>query len=131
MVIGNCGFTIAPCRAPDRDLTLRNLTHVEGMPLDALRAGVEWEFESYPEYLGMLERRGVVPNIASFIGHSSVRTYVLREDAARRAATAAEVAEMKRLVVEGLRAGAVGFSTSTIEQHNGDAVTPRRRARAL
>ncbi len=124
MVIGNCGFTIAPCRAPDRDLTLRNLTHVEGMPLDALRAGVEWEFESYPEYLGMLERRGVVPNIASFIGHSSVRTYVLREDAARRAATAAEVAEMKRLVVEGLRAGAVGFSTSTLEQHNGENGIP-------
>ncbi|MET0917985.1 MAG: amidohydrolase family protein [Burkholderiales bacterium] len=124
MVIGNCGFTIAPCRAPDRDLTLRNLTHVEGMPLDALRAGVEWEFESYPDYLRMLERRGIVPNVASFIGHSSVRTYVLREDAARRAATAAEVAEMKRLVVDGLRAGAVGFSTSTLEQHNGENGIP-------
>jgi N-acyl-D-amino-acid deacylase len=124
IVIGNCGFTIAPCRAPDRDLTLRNLTHVEGMPLDALRAGVAWEFETYPEYLRMLERRGLVPNVASFIGHSSVRTYVLREDAAKRAATAAEVAEMKRLVVEGLRAGAVGFSTSTLEQHNGENGIP-------
>ena len=124
IVIGNCGFTIAPCRPPDRDLTLRNLTHVEGMPLEALRAGVAWEFESYPEYLRMLERRGLVPNVASFIGHSSVRTYVLREDAAKRAATAAEVAEMKRLVVEGLRAGAVGFSTSTLEQHNGENGIP-------
>ncbi len=124
IVIGNCGFTIAPCRAPDRDLTLRNLTHVEGMPLDALRAGVQWEFETYPEYLRMLERRGLVPNVASFIGHSSVRTYVLREDAAKRAATPAEVAEMKRLVVEGLRAGAVGFSTSTLEQHNGENGIP-------
>jgi N-acyl-D-aspartate/D-glutamate deacylase len=124
VVIGNCGFTIAPCRAPDRDLTLRNLTHVEGMPLDALRAGVQWEFETYPEYLRMLERRGLVPNVASFIGHSSVRTYVLREDAAKRAATPEEVAEMKRLVVEGLRAGAVGFSTSTLEQHNGENGIP-------
>ena len=124
IVIGNCGFTIAPCRPPDRDLTLRNLTHVEGMPLEALRAGVAWEFETYPEYLRMLERRGLVPNVASFIGHSSVRTYVLREDAAKRAATAAEVAEMKRLVVEGLRAGAVGFSTSTLEQHNGENGIP-------
>jgi N-acyl-D-aspartate/D-glutamate deacylase len=124
VVIGNCGFTIAPCRASDRDLTLRNLTHVEGMPLDALRAGVQWDFESYPEYLAMLEGRGLVPNVASFIGHSSVRTYVLREDAARRAATAAEVAEMKRLVVEGLRAGAVGFSSSTLEQHNGENGIP-------
>ncbi|MET1083105.1 MAG: amidohydrolase family protein, partial [Burkholderiales bacterium] len=124
MVIGNCGFTIAPCRPADRDLTLRNLTHVEGMPLDALRAGVKWEFESYPDYLRMLERDGMVPNVASFIGHSSVRTYVLREDAAKRAATAAEVAEMKRIVVEGLRAGAVGFSTSTLEQHNGENGIP-------
>jgi len=124
VVIGNCGFTIAPCRAPDRDLTLRNLTHVEGMPLEALREGVQWDFESYPEYLRMLERRGLVPNVASFIGHSSVRTYVLREDAARRAATRAEVAQMKQLVVEGLRAGAVGFSTSTLEQHNGENGIP-------
>jgi N-acyl-D-aspartate/D-glutamate deacylase len=123
-VIGNCGFTIAPCRPADRDLTLRNLTHVEGMPLEALRAGVKWDFESYPDYLDMLERGGMVPNVASFIGHSSVRTYVLREDAAKRAATAAEVAEMKRLVVEGLRAGAVGFSTSTLEQHNGENGIP-------
>ena len=124
VVIGNCGFTIAPCRAPDRDLTLRNLTHVEGMPLEALREGVDWDFESYPDYLRMFERRGVVPNVASFIGHSSVRTYVLREDAAKRAATPAEVAEMKRLVLEGLRAGAVGFSTSTLEQHNGENGIP-------
>jgi N-acyl-D-aspartate/D-glutamate deacylase len=124
MVIGNCGFTIAPCRPPDRDLTLRNLTHVEGMSLGALRAGVQWEFESYPEYLAMLERRGLVPNVASFIGHSSVRTYVLRDDAAKRAATAAEVAEMKRLVLEGLRAGAVGFSSTTLEQHNGENGIP-------
>ena len=123
-VIGNCGFTIAPCRPADRDLTLRNLTHVEGMPLEALRAGVNWEFESYPDYLAMLERQGVVPNVASFIGHSSVRTYVLRGDAAKRAATPAEVAEMKRLVAEGLRAGAVGFSTSTLEQHNGENGIP-------
>jgi N-acyl-D-aspartate/D-glutamate deacylase len=124
VVIGNCGFTIAPCRPSDRDLTLRNLTHVEGMPLEALRAGVEWDFESYPEYLAMLERRGLVPNVASFIGHSSVRTYVLREDAAKRAATPAEVAQMKRLVLDGLRAGAVGFSTSTLEQHNGENGIP-------
>jgi len=124
VVIGNCGFTIAPCRAADRDLTLRNLTHVEGMPLEALREGVNWDFESYPDYLGLLERRGLVPNVASFIGHSSVRTYVLREDAAKRAATPAEVGEMKRLVVEGLRAGAVGFSTSTLEQHNGENGIP-------
>jgi N-acyl-D-aspartate/D-glutamate deacylase len=124
VVIGNCGFTIAPCRPADRDLTLRNLTHVEGMALDALRAGVRWEFESYPEYLDALERRGVVPNVASFVGHSSVRTYVLGADATRRAATPAEIAEMRRLVLEALRAGAIGFATSTLEQHNGENGVP-------
>jgi N-acyl-D-aspartate/D-glutamate deacylase len=124
IVIGNCGFTIAPCRAADRDLTLRNLTHVEGMPLEALRAGVVWDFETYPEYLRLLEGRGFVPNVASFVGHSSVRTYVLREDAAKRAASPAEVAEMKRIVAEALRAGAVGFSSSTLEQHNGENGIP-------
>jgi N-acyl-D-amino-acid deacylase len=124
VVIGNCGFTIAPCRPADRDLTLRALTHVEGMSLEALRAGVRWDFETYPEYLDAMERRGVVPNVASFLGHSSVRTYVLGADATKRAATAGEVAEMRRLVLEAVRAGAIGFATSTLEQHNGEAGIP-------
>jgi N-acyl-D-aspartate/D-glutamate deacylase len=124
VVIGNCGFTIAPCRPADRDLTLRNLTHVEGMSLEALRAGVHWDFETYPEFLDAMERRGVVPNVASFVGHSSVRTWVLGEAATKRAATDAEVAEMRRLVVEAVRAGAIGFATSTLEQHNGENGVP-------
>ena len=124
VVIGNCGFTIAPCRDRDRDRTLRNLTHVEGMSLDALLAGVDWDFETYPQYLDMLERKGMVPNVASFIGHSSVRTWVLGDEASDRAATAAEVAEMKRVVAEAMDAGAVGFATSTLEQHNGENGIP-------
>jgi len=124
VVIGNCGFTIAPCRPADRDITLRNLTHVEGMSLEAMRAGVRWDFETYPEFLDAMERRGVVPNVASFLGHSSLRTYVLGADSTRRAATSAEIAEMRRLLVEALRAGAVGFATSTLEQHNGENGIP-------
>jgi N-acyl-D-aspartate/D-glutamate deacylase len=124
VVIGNCGFTIAPCRPPDRDLTLRNLTHVEGMSLEALRAGVRWEFESYPQFLDAMERRGVVPNVGSFVGHSSVRTYVLGADATKRAARASEIAEMRRIVLEAVRAGAIGFATSTLEQHNGENGVP-------
>jgi N-acyl-D-aspartate/D-glutamate deacylase len=58
VVIGNCGFTIAPFRPQHRDVIMRNLTHVEGMSLDAMRAGIQWDFESYPEYLGSIERRG-------------------------------------------------------------------------
>ena len=122
--MGNCGFTIAPCRPPDRDLVMRNLTHVEGMALDALRSGIDWDFETFPEYLAAIERRGVGPNVACFVGHSSVRTFVLREDAASRAATADEVAEMRRLVVEAMHAGACGFSTTRNGQHNGEAGIP-------
>jgi N-acyl-D-amino-acid deacylase len=124
VVMGNCGFTIAPCRPADRDLNMRNLTHVEGMSLSALRAGINWQFETFPEYLQFLERNGVGPNVAAFIGHSSVRTWVMREDASKRAATPAEVAEMQRIVLEGLRAGAVGFSTTTSYQHNGENGIP-------
>ena len=57
-IIGNCGFTIAPCRPADRELVMRNLTQVEGMSLEVLRAGVRWDFESVPQYLDMLERLG-------------------------------------------------------------------------
>jgi N-acyl-D-aspartate/D-glutamate deacylase len=124
VVIGNCGFTIAPCREADRDLTMRNLTHVEGMSLEALRAGINWEFETFPEYLAMLERRGVGANVAAFVGHSSIRTYVLRDDASRRAATGDEIARMAALVREAMAAGAFGFASSTNEPHNGENGVP-------
>ncbi|HXZ02564.1 MAG TPA: amidohydrolase family protein [Stellaceae bacterium] len=124
VVIGNCGFTIAPCRPQHRDLTLRHLTHVEGMSLDVLRRGVRWEFETFPDYLAQIERLGHVPSVAAFIGHSSLRTWVMGEDATTRPARPAEVAEMRRLVVEAMRAGAVGFATSTAPQHNGEGGTP-------
>src|SRR5687767_9982636 len=123
-IIGNCGFTIAPCRPADRELVMRNLTQVEGMSLEALRAGIRWEFESVPQYLDMLERRGAALNVAAFVGHSSVRTYVMGEAATQRVATDSEVSQMRTLVLEGMRAGAVGFSTSTSPAHNGDGGLP-------
>jgi N-acyl-D-aspartate/D-glutamate deacylase len=123
-VMGNCGFTIAPCRPADRDLNLRNLTHVEGMSLESLRAGVNWQFETFPQYLDYLQRAGVGPNIAAYIGHSSVRTYVMGEDASKRVATLDEIEQMRRIVKEGLQAGAVGLSSTTSYQHNGDGGVP-------
>jgi N-acyl-D-aspartate/D-glutamate deacylase len=123
-VIGNCGFTIAPCRPADRERVMRNLTQVEGMSLEALRAGIRWEFESVPQYLDMLERRGAAVNVAAFVGHSSVRTYVMGDAATQRVATQSEVSQMRTLVLEGMRAGAVGFSTSTSPAHNGEGGLP-------
>jgi len=123
-VLGNCGFTIAPCRPTHRDITMRNLTHVEGMSLDALRAGIRWEFESFPQYLDMLERQGVGPNIACFVGHSAVRTYVMGEDASTRTAREDEVAQMADLVRDAMAAGAIGFASTTAEAHNGEGGVP-------
>ena len=123
-VIGNCGFTIAPCRPADRELTMRNLTQVEGMSIEALRAGIEWGFETFPEYLAQLRRRGSAVNVAAYVGHSSVRTYVMGADAAKRAATAPEIAQMQALVRDAMRAGAVGFASSTSPAHNGEGGLP-------
>jgi len=123
-VIGNCGFTIAPCRPQDRELVMKNLTQVEGMSLAALRAGIRWEFESLPEYLDMLERRGVALNLACFAGHSSIRTYVMGAAASERAANPEEIQRMKRILAEALQAGAIGLSTTTSPAHNGEGGRP-------
>lgn len=123
-VLGNCGFTIAPCKPADRDITMRHLTHVEGMSLEALRSGINWGFESFPQYLDMLEKQGVGPNVACFSGHSSVRTWVMGADATERTATDDEIARMAALVREAMEAGAVGFASSTAEAHNGEGGTP-------
>ena len=123
-VIGNCGFTIAPCRPADRELTMRNLTQVEGMSLDVLRQGIRWEFETFAEYLAQLRRSGSAVNLAAYVGHSSLRTWVMGAAAARREATPAEIAQMAALVREAMDAGAVGLASSTSPAHNGEGGLP-------
>lgn len=123
-IIGNCGFTIAPCKPADRELIMRNLTQVEGMSLEVLRSGIKWDFESIPEYMDLLERQGAAVNIAAFAGHSSIRTYVMGADAPKRAATAHEIAAMQEILREAMRAGAIGFATSTSPAHNGEGGIP-------
>ncbi|MBI07198.1 MAG: hypothetical protein CMM54_09490 [Rhodospirillaceae bacterium] len=124
VVVGNCGFSIAPCPPDCRDLISRNLAEVEGMSLTALRSGTNWGFESFSEYIDLLRRKGVTPNVAAFIGHSAVRTTVMKDEASDRSATEAEVAEMRDLVRDGMDAGAIGFSTSTSVNHHGDRGVP-------
>ncbi|HVQ06501.1 MAG TPA: amidohydrolase family protein, partial [Burkholderiaceae bacterium] len=118
-VIGNCGFTIAPCRPQDRELTMRNLTQVEGMSFEVLQRGVRWEFQTFAEYLAQLRRTGCAINIAAYVGHSSLRTYVMGAAANPRAASADEIAQMATLVREAMAAGAVGLASSTSPAHNG------------
>lgn len=123
-VIGNCGFAIAPCKPQDRERTMRNLTQVEGMSLDVLRCGIQWNFESFPEYLTMLQAQGSAVNLAAYIGHSAVRTFVMGEDANEREARDQEIQQMATLVREAMRAGAVGLASSTSPAHNGENGKP-------
>ena len=119
-VIGNCGFTIAPCHpdAASRDLVTKNLTQVEGMSLASLQAGIRWNFESFPQYLDQIEAGGCAMNLAAFVGHSTVRTYVMGAQGSDRAATPEEVARMQALVDEALAAGAIGLASTTTTSHN-------------
>jgi len=119
-IMSNCGFGIAPTRPEHRGHILRTLERVEGMDLAALEAGMgDWGFTTYPEYLRRIERDGLGINLATYIGHTPVRLYVMGEAAVERKATQAEVAAMKALVKEALQAGAIGFSTSIAPTHFG------------
>src|SRR3954465_9263940 len=119
VVMGNCGFGIAPTRAGDRETIARTMENVEGMSVDALTAGIPWTFESFPAYLDAVERASTRLNVAAMIGHTPLRTYVMGEDATARPASAEEVAEQRRLVGEALDAGAIGFATSKQPAHAG------------
>jgi N-acyl-D-aspartate/D-glutamate deacylase len=117
VVMGNCGFGVAPSRPGHRDTIVRTLENVEGMSMEALEAGIDWCFESFPEYLAALDARPKRLNVGAFVGHTPVRLFVVGGD--ERPATGAEVAEMQRIVREAVEAGALGFSTSRQPAHQG------------
>jgi N-acyl-D-amino-acid deacylase len=125
-VIGNCGFGVAPTKAIHRKLIMQTLEKVEGMSLEALEAGLgmSWPFETFPQYLDALEKRGAAINVAALFGHTPLRLYVMGEESTERVATADEIAAMKKLVREAMDAGAIGFGTSVAVSHNGYAGKP-------
>ncbi len=111
VVAGNCGFSIAPIRPELVALLARTLQHVEDMSFDTLSVGVPWdEFETFPQYLDAVERRGTALNYGCYVGHTAVRLYVMGEDAYERAATAEELGRMQAVVAEAMAAGAMGFA---------------------
>ncbi len=119
-VMGNCGFGIAPCPASQRETMLKNLSVVEGMDLDALLTGTRWEFESFSDYLAQLRRIGPYANVAALIGHSTIRTAVMGDEASSRAQpTSDELARMQSLVREAMEAGAIGLASSFSPNHAG------------
>jgi len=121
VVMGNCGFGVAPTRARHRDLVLRTLEKVEGMSLQSLRAGCgdDWGFETFPEYLDAVARRGTAINVGAYVGHTPVRLYVMGEEAVEREARPDELARMRAIVAEAMAAGALGFATSKAPTHLG------------
>lgn len=121
VVMGNCGFGIAPTRPKHRELMLRTLENVEGMSFDALSMGVgdDWPFESFPEFLDVIESRGTAINVGALVGHTPVRLHVMGEEAAEREATPEEIRKMADIVCGALVSGALGFATSKAPTHVG------------
>lgn len=119
VVAGNCGFTIAPTRPEHRDVIVRTLENVEDMDPATLTAGICWEFETFPQYRDLVQRRGTLLNFTTYFGHSAMRLYVMGDAAYERAATPDEIERMCALVSEALEAGAAGFSTSFSFAHRG------------
>lgn len=112
-VLGNCGFGLAPAGKDDRAFLVKLLEKVEGMPRQALEAGIgEWDFETFSDYLERVKKAGVGINIAVALGHTPLRRYVMGEAASEREATADEVARMCAILRQALADGAIGFSTS-------------------
>ena len=126
VVMGNCGFGVAPTRPADRARMMRTLEKVEGMSFQALEAGLgdDWGFESFPEYLDVVERGGSAVNLGVLLGHTPLRTWRMGADAVSRAATDDEIRDMAALAAEAAEAGALGFATSHASTHHGYGGNP-------
>jgi N-acyl-D-aspartate/D-glutamate deacylase len=119
VLMGNCGVGVAPCRPAERTVMAWDLVNVEAMPYDVLLNGVSWEWESFPEYMAAIERRGIGLNAGFLVPLSALRFYVMGEAASERAANADEIQRMAHIFREAMQAGAYGFSLSLIPRHIG------------
>jgi N-acyl-D-aspartate/D-glutamate deacylase len=117
VVMGNCGFTLAPCAAEDKHLVVRNLQRAEDIPPAAMEAGIKWSWTTYPEYLDALEKLPKGINYASYVGHSAIRTFVMGERAYSETASEDDLRAMEQQVRDAISAGAVGFTTSRSPAH--------------
>ena len=125
VIAGNCGFSIAPCRPEHRALLGRTLQHVEDMDLATLEAGIPWDFETFPEYLDSVERRGVALNFGCYVGHTAVRIEAMGEAGYEREdPTPDDMRTMQRIIDEAMGAGAMGFASSSSATHSGDGGRP-------
>jgi N-acyl-D-aspartate/D-glutamate deacylase len=117
VVMGNCGFSLAPCSEKDKLMVMRNLERAEDISPEAMEAGIKWSWTTYPEYLDAVDRLPKGINYSAYMGHSALRTFVMGERAFTDAATPDEIETMKRHVRDAIRAGAIGFTTSRTRNH--------------
>jgi N-acyl-D-aspartate/D-glutamate deacylase len=120
VVMGNCGFALAPCRPDRREWIARCLEAVEDIPTEAMMAGVDWTWETFPEYLDTVAKLPKAINYGAFLGHSALRMYAMGDRALTETASDDDLRKMGASVSEALQAGALGFSTSRATTH----VTP-------
>lgn len=116
-VMGHCGFSLAPCGYEDRSLVTRNLERSEDVPAEAIDAGVEWSWDTFPEYLDAVEKLPMGINFAANIGHSALRSWVMGERAFQERATEDDLSRMAAQLREAVAAGAIGFTTSRNQSH--------------
>lgn len=129
LVMGNCGVGFAPVRPGTEDFLIELMEGVEDIPGTALHEGIQWRWESFPEYMDALEAMPRVLDVAAQVPHCALRAYVLGERAHDEDLTADEIATMSRLTAEALRAGAIGFSTSrTILHRSKHGLVPGTRS---
>jgi len=117
VVMGNCGFTLAPCAKENKHLVVRNLQRAEDIPPAAMEAGIDWRWTTFPEFLDCLEALPKGINFGGYVGHSAIRTYVMGERAFEQSATEDDLRAMERQVRDAIRAGALGFTTSRSPAH--------------
>ena len=112
LTIGQCGFGFAPTRPEDRDLNMRMMNRIEAIPLESMRQGMRWDWETFPEYLDSLDRQGLGVNVGALVPFSPLRSYVLGMIPARErtSVTDAELNQMKQIMYEAMQAGAFGIS---------------------
>ena len=112
LTIGQCGFGFAPTRPEDRELNMRMMNRIEAIPLESMRLGMRWDWETFPEYLDSLDNQGLGVNVGSVFPFSPLRAYVIGMMASRErtSVTDVELNEMKRIFYEAMQAGAFGFS---------------------
>ena len=123
VVMGNCGFTLAPCGKRERHLVVRNLERAEDIAAEAMDAGIDWTWTTFPEFLDRVDALPKGINYAGYVGHSALRTFAMGERAFEKESSEDELSVMERELGDAMRAGAIGFTTSRSPSHE----TPDRR----